>query len=549
MPTKHRFYDLPKVNEFPDGGWTIIWHGKVERNPDVPSEQTIDVLIRSHEADQIIKIGTGQLPILKLATHWLNGRLTTTSPSIVENLVLPDIEITPETVQTIASWDKMDEHKYAIDPRVLKLSYGVSKSKCLAIQYNDDPFGIIIPASEVARFYFCNSTDLSHSAFWGDYNTNINQVVNLEKCGYDDDNDRAIIHLRPRFENNDAWTIGRIVLDQTAKAAVNEIHNSLLLKMDTEESGFFNCKVPFVGNTRWIARGINLGTKEKPRYLILQLNKCSHPFPFAELQVERDNNSLQADPETDIPPEDKKPYPSKKPDEQSDEDNKDLNSDTETNKNLDIRNLVYPSAQFDFLEGREIIKPDSKEFNQYKSVPNSPKAPDSTGLGTGQGDYSQDSANTPTQIQRKKGVGADLEMLTEAVEILANKGMDIKIRTVSQMPLSSPAKRAQWAYLDSNSKTKRTYIAIDIKTNQHHYCWIDIEQRKKGECVVGLLKHDTPIGDETLETILRNLSRLKGVWEGCRGKATEGTPIELERVFHTWDSAIRLSQTIKTKLT
>jgi len=548
MPIKHRFYNLPKVKEFPDGGWTVIWHGKVERNPEVPSEQTIDVLIRSHEADKIIKVGTGQFPILKLASYWINGRLTTTSPPVIENLTLPNIKISPETVQTIATWDKIDEHKYAIDPRALKTDYGVSKSKCLAIKYNDDPYGIIIPVSEVARFYFCQSTDLSHSAFWGDYHTNINEVVNLKKCGYDDKNDRAIVHLRSRFENHDAWTIGRIILDETARSAVNEIHNSLLREMDTEHSGFFNCKIPLEGATRWVARGINMGTKEKPRYLILQLNKCSHPFPFEELQVDRDNNASQADPETDIPSEDKKPYPSKKPNEQLDEDNKNLNSDSETNKNLDIRSLVYPSAQFDFLEGREIIKPDSKEFNQYKSVPNSPKAPDSTGLGTGQGDYSQDSTNSPTQIQRKKGVGADLEMLTEAVEILANEGMDIKIRTVSQMPLSSPAKRAQWAYLDSHSRTKRTYIAIDIKVNNNYYCWIDIEQRRKGECVVGLLKYGSPIGDETLDIILRNLSRLKGVWEGANGNALNETDILFHRVLHTWDTSMKLAQTIKTKL-
>lgn len=83
--------------------------------------------------------------------------------------------------------------------------------------------------------------------------------------------------------------------------------------------------------------------------------------------------------------------------------------------------------------------------------------------------------------------------------------MNIKIRTVSQMPLSSPVKRAQWAYLDSYNKTKRTYTAIDIRTNNNYYCWIDIEQRRKGEFAVGLLKYKEPIGDETLSLILRNL--------------------------------------------
>ncbi|MBE0471266.1 MAG: hypothetical protein IBX55_17365, partial [Methyloprofundus sp.] len=534
--------------------WTIIWHGRVIRNPNVASEPTIEVVIRSKVQgalqDSLIEVGAGQLPLLKIGSYWIDGKLTTGVPEIVENLTLSNVIITRENTKLINTWHKIDSSKYAINPQIVKIPYNVSKSKCLAIEYRGDPYGIIIPASEIARFYYCHSTDLSHSAFWGEYSYDIDQIVNLEKCGYDEELDRAIIHLRQKFANPDAWTIGRILFDKSASTGVQEIHHSLVRHMDTDDSGFFNCGVPFTGETRWVAKGINMGTVKQPRYLILQLTRCSHSFPFSELQVDRDNNATQVDPQSDIAPEDKKQYNRIQPNKPSDENNtSSLNSETETHKNIQISNLLTQSAQFDFLEGKEIIKPDSKEFNQYKSVPNQAKAPNPEGLGTGQGDYSGDSTNQPVKINRRKGVGADLDMLTEAVSILSKAGMKIKIREVSEMPLSAPAGRRQWAYLDSGTLTKRRYIAIDITIGNLHYVWIDIEQRRKGECSVGLLKHNEKIGDEALALILRNLSRLKGVWDGKSGSALiNGTEIKFERILHTWDSACKLALTIKHKI-
>ena len=553
MSTIYFKSNIPPIKEFPKRGWTIIWHGRVKRNPDVASEPTIEVVIRSKTQgtlqDSLIEVGVGQLPLLKIGSYWIDGKLTTGSPEIVESLTLSNIVITKDNAKLINTWHKIDNAKYAINPNKVKIPYNVSKSKCLAIEYNGDPYGIIIPTSEVARFYYCHSTDLAHSAFWGEYNLAIDQIVKPEKCGYDEEQDRAIIHLRQKFANDDAWTIARILLDQTAREGIQEIHNSLVQNIDTDETGFFNCGIPFIGETRWIAKGINMGTVKQPRYLILQLTRCSHPFPFSELQVDRDNNATQVDPQSDIAPEDKKQYNRIQPNKPSDENNaSSLNSETETHKNIQISNLLTQSAQFDFLVGKNIIKPDSKEFNLYKSVPNQAKAPNPEGLGTGQGDYSGDSTNQPVKINRRKGVGADLDMLTEAVRILAKEGMDIKIREVSEMPLSASAGKRQWAYLDSSSRTKRRYIVINIIHGKNHYCWVDIEQRRKGECAVGLLKHKEKIGDETIALILRNLSMLKGVWEGNKGGATEGTPIVFERVLHTWDSIPKLLEVIQNKL-
>ncbi len=70
------FLNTPPIREFPKGDWTIIWHGRVTRNPKVPSELLIEVLIRSKNGDRTIEIGVGQLPLLKIGSNWRDKRLT-----------------------------------------------------------------------------------------------------------------------------------------------------------------------------------------------------------------------------------------------------------------------------------------------------------------------------------------------------------------------------------------------------------------------------------------------------------------------------------------
>lgn len=543
------FKNTPPIREFPNGNWTIIWHGRITRNPQVPSDPLIEVGIRSRHGDQTIEIGVGQLPLLKIGSNWRDKRLTIYEPDQIENFTLPKINITPDSVRIIQAWDKIEAGKYAIPPSIRDIPREFASSSCLAIEYNQDPYGIIIPASEVARFYYCHSTDLAHSAFWGEYSYDLNDIVNYEKCGFDSELDRAIVHLRQRFSDIDAWTIGRILFDENAKHGVQEIHQSLLRNLDSNKSGFFECAIPFIGTTRWKAKGLQIGTKERPRYLILQLLKCSHPFPFSQLQVDRDNNSTKADSETDMEQEEKKTYDRNlNRNDEKEIDGQELNSETETHKNLPIQNILSQSAQFDFLENKEIIKPESKEFNRYKSPPNKPKAPEADGLGTGQGDYSQNSTNQQAKINRSKGVGADLEMLQEAVKQLSAEGINIKIRKIDTVPLSEASTKRQWAYLESASKTRRSYIAVDIKHNGNYYCWIDIQQRRKNECTVGLIKNKEIIGDQTLDTIMKNLARYKGVWDGAKGSVVSGLSLEFERVLHTWNSIDKLESVIIQKI-
>ncbi|MBN2730268.1 MAG: hypothetical protein JXR53_13670 [Bacteroidales bacterium] len=554
MPGRTNIINTPPIKEFPAGMWRIAWFGRIERNIDIPSEPTIEVFIKSVTPNpdvKVIKIGVGQLPLLKIGSHWENGIQSDVVHPYVETIELKNINVNSNTVTKIEAWDKLDSYRYIINPKHIRIPKTAARSDCLAIEYNGDKYGLIIPAAEIARFYYCSSTDLAHAAFWGHYITDLDTIINPQKSGFDKETDKAIIHLRQRFSDLDAWTIARIQQSDIAKIGVNSIHNSLVKNMNTEKAGLFECGLPFTGETRWLAKCIEVGDDDNKRYLIIELLKCSAPFPFTNLQVDRDNNATKANPETDSSAKAKKIYNRTRTDKKplNAGETKPLNSQSETDKTIEIANILAHAPQFDFLEGKEIIKPEMKEFTKYKSVPNSVKNKKKlTGTGTGKGNQKKGSTNAPAQVNSSKSVGADLQMLIDAVELLKKDStLKVSMRPIGCIPLSKAQNRAQWAYFDSALKIRRRYIALDIKVDAKHYVWIEIEQRRKGECTVGLLKTDELIADTTLQHILKNLSRLKGIWEGSNGNVVDGSGIMLERVLHTWNSIQKLSSIIRQK--
>ena len=58
---------------------------------------------------------------------------------------------------------------------------------------------------------------------------------------------------------------------------------------------------PFQGKTDWAARCLSFTSGGKVRTLILELLRCTAPFPFSNLVVIRDNDGRRASPETDLP--------------------------------------------------------------------------------------------------------------------------------------------------------------------------------------------------------------------------------------------------------
>ena len=65
---------------------------------------------------------------------------------------------------------------------------------------------------------------------------------------------------------------------------------------------------------------------------------------------------------------------------------------------------------------------------------------------------------------------------------------------------------------------------------------------------MGLIKSKEIIGDQTLDSIMKNLARFKGVWDGTKGSVVSGLSVDFERVLHTWNSIDKLESVIIQKI-
>ncbi|MFZ1891193.1 MAG: hypothetical protein WAU37_03270, partial [Formosimonas sp.] len=164
------------IAEFPkdERVWRVDWLAAAQHNDNVHSENTIEVYLRPVDMPQTKAdfgvtiqervcrlIGVGQLPVLVLGSLWHNGRLMS-EHAIKEYRELRNVQINSNTVKLITAGHKHNE-QYVIN----KFSFDVGGFKnglsanCLAVEYNGDPYGIIIPVAEVLRFYYAPSSDLS----------------------------------------------------------------------------------------------------------------------------------------------------------------------------------------------------------------------------------------------------------------------------------------------------------------------------------------------------------------------------------------------------
>ena len=73
------------------------------------------------------------------------------------------------------------------------------------IQEQDgDPFAVMMPTTEIIRFYYAPSTRLAQALFWGDYG----ETFNAERSGVLEEG-VVRVHLQQWMQDQDAWTLAR----------------------------------------------------------------------------------------------------------------------------------------------------------------------------------------------------------------------------------------------------------------------------------------------------------------------------------------------------
>ncbi|MCG9125334.1 hypothetical protein LH460_11750 [Laribacter hongkongensis] len=562
---------IPRIKEFPDDGriWRVDWFGGVERNLQVPSEPKIQLIISpvvdgatdyaainavNHEERRSISIGVGQLPLVTIGSLWQNRHClvaTAGKTNTFENLV-----ISPETVRLVKS-DVLVDGQQLIRKKYHQIGAGLA-ANCLAIEWQGDSYGIIIPTAEIIRFYYATSSDLAKAIFAGDFRHDLGSIVNPDECKFSISERRCILKLRKEFADEDAWVIGRVLNCQDAFDGACLVHDSMIKQAAQGRPRVYpEAAFPFIGSTNLRLRMKAMKTPDEKnwRFIVFALEHCTGSFPFSAMTCDRDNSNLRPEEGKDQPDDLKEPaYPSKQPSGQGITDGE-LQSDEDTSKNIQSAVVTMPDERFGALAGIELEKPEKEVCHYFSTGVIRPLALPTYVLGTGDGSYSETNA-TPTSAEvkhiRQEAMPASFENFEAMVRHLDGlAGCQAKIRTrtdaIAYIPLTKPHKAWQWSYLDSGRLQRRAVVVADILRERRMCCLIEFQWREGESFKLAMvsLPGGERLGDELLCLLLQVLAKNDGRWE-----STKPLPVNVHLVTlkHTWPSVEAFAQAVKTKI-
>jgi hypothetical protein len=565
---------IPRIKEFPSDGrfWRIDWFGGIERNPYVPSEPAIQVLlsplrtpfsisdtdpasvraINSQEQTTVL-VGTGQLPLLCIGSLWKDGICQPHYAGREETF--RDLLVSPDTTQIVTAGHKVNDG-WLISPRFYRFGVGNGRTRLMAVTWDDDPLGLLIPMTELLRFYYLVSTDLTHTVFSGALKHDIASVVSLKRSGMLPEQNKFVIGLRQHFTDDDAWVLARILASKEAWAGATLPHDSMMRHSLNHEPLQLETVFPFSGRTSLHARCKRIQSDDgKWRHLILSLTRCSAPFPFDDLVIDRDNDNTRAPAETDLPDAEKKLAfgPGKFHTEEYQ--GKDLQSRSEPNNQCSTETIPLPSSRFDAIAGRKAEKPPKSQC-RYASRLIPVETAASEELGTGGGEHNGSVVGTGkvvTHHQRRKALPASFEAFAAAIEELDKQpSFTAKLREpdplIDYIPLINRAGKRQWSYLDSSTRSRRRVIVADICYQERWYSLVEFQQRDNEKFTLAFIidKAYRLISNIDLSILLINLSRNKGVWLNVIKNNPQS--IKIIPVKHTWINLAGFNAAVGNKI-
>lgn len=570
---------IPGIKEFPSDNryWRVDWFGAIQPNPKLPREPVLQIVITPFKTPDVtalppnklasassglvdyteqrtISIGTGQLPAVCVGSIWRNNEC---QQQLAGQLTeFKGLEISEHTTQVLNASAK-EHNQYIIPYTHYKFGKAGYLSQMVAIEYNGDPYGILIPMAELVRFYYAVSTDLADVIFSGDLKHNLHAVLNMEHTWSEPEEQREVIGLRQRFSDQDGWILARIKNSPQAWAGATAVHDAMLKSRVNGVAAHIESNFPFAGNTNLSARCKMLPTADpnKWRYLVLSLVRCSAAFPFRHLTVYRDNDNNRAKDGEDKPDDEKKPGwggPRVVPGQQG----KPFQSQQAPNKNAATEIFNLPTDRFGDIAGKEPDKP-TKEQCEYKSVTVVRPPVESNQLSTTQGDNTHSTVGTGrlnSTYERAKALPASFDTFIKAIEHLNTyEGFSAKIRKpddlIKYVPLTNSEGSWQWSYLDSKSMRRRAVLVGDILYQGRWFSLIEFEHRQTDKCRIGMAYLENGVNSSSVQiaSLLMLMAEKRGVWINIPEYYLD--LIRITSYKHVWPTHIDFSEMIFKKLT
>ena len=388
----------------------------------------------------------------------------------------------------------------------------------------------MVPTAEIIRFYYGPSTRLAQALFWGEYHN----MFNADRSGVFEQG-AVRVHLRRWLEDEDAWTLARYIYSPLMQREVSELYRNLQVyqinsaSLIPQPDQVLRCGFPFAGPTT--LQGVFLRLpgpmpEGLPRWLVLRIERCSAPFPFDQVIVDRDNSSARGsnvEDENLIPAWAKPEKPESEVEEQAPEV---FCSNEEPRRGLEPLRIDLIEDRFEYLRGKALVK-EEKVLQHYRHIPMKADANQMlTGLGTGQGTWGTSNllltklTTIPTPAKRRRDgpvLPANVKTFVQAIEMLAQgRSCDVGpigvgrgdtsfgAHTLASFPTHDPrkGKRIAWAWIKKEERLRRVAIA-EVRLETKFAYALEIERTNQEHAILVLARKDSQrIGADVLQAIL-----------------------------------------------
>jgi len=290
-------------NQFPDDGylWRVEWLGRLERNFDYPYNHFLEVTLRrlrkkprsidvtlaeALDADpkclDKAYIEIADLPYVHIGSIWRDGKYVA-SPEypLFESDRLVFSESTMRLI-SLDSPDPLSDRGSILSANLCPAGCDPRQGRFLAVEVDDDPWGLLIPVTEIVRFYYCPSPAIASLLFRGPFDLIENEIYNAHHSGFDPDG-----LCRVCFRNGIPRTAARIAAvlatSEYARRQVRRIYDAILVSHVTSGIPVVETFPPFEGRAILKARGVWFKSGGHRRFLVYQLVESSLPLPGRKL--------------------------------------------------------------------------------------------------------------------------------------------------------------------------------------------------------------------------------------------------------------------------
>ena len=297
---------LLKVSAFPLGEdtWRVDWFGELSYpsrshrsnqpsvavwlskviNPRWSDDQStlLSSDLTAHRERIFRRVAAGTLVILRIGDLWRDQQLAAKPQYEVEQF--DSVDVVGDHVTIIKSGLSLGNGSYVLPAAEHPWHMGATHSYCAQVRLPGGRF-LVIPALELARFYFGTSSPLLVRLLSPDFSKE--SICTAEHITAEPRR-VAEVTLASGIPAASAHDVARLVFGTKSLARASLMPRSCIKASIAREPVFPQCVFPFIGKTdlkvkgKWLSRE---GTQRRT-FVVYEVLSCSHPFPYRELRYQ-----------------------------------------------------------------------------------------------------------------------------------------------------------------------------------------------------------------------------------------------------------------------